>query len=61
MNASKVKDGAALLATGIVVSFFSWAFWKYAGDDAFGILSVLFLTVFVVDNWRLRRELRQRK
>ncbi|ALS96289.1 hypothetical protein [Xanthomonas oryzae] len=61
MNASQAKDGAALLVTAIMASFFGWAFWRYAGDDGFAILTLLSITVLGVDNWRLRRELRRRK
>jgi hypothetical protein len=53
-----MKDSLLLLAAGIVLSLAAWAFWHYLGNDGFGVLSTLFLVVAVVDNFRLRRQLR---
>jgi hypothetical protein len=53
-----MRDGLLLLAAGAACSLAAWAFWHYAGNDGFGVLSTLFLIVAVVDNFRLRRRLR---
>lgn len=55
-----MKDAILLLVTGVAVSLAAWAFWHYLGNDAFGVLNSLFITVLVVDNIRLRRQLRAR-
>jgi len=56
-----MKDSLLLLATGVACSVAAWAFWHYLGSDAFGVLNTLFLVVVVVDNVRLRRQLRARQ
>jgi hypothetical protein len=53
-----MKDRLLLLAASIACSLSAWAFWRYAGDAGFGVLSTLFLVTAVVDNFRLRRQLR---
>ena len=54
-----MKDALLLLVTGIAVSLVAWAFWHYLGNDAFGVLNTIFLVSAVVDNFRLRRQLRE--
>jgi uncharacterized membrane protein YfcA len=53
-----MKDALLLLVTGAACSLVAWAFWHYLGNDAFGVLNTLFLVAAVVDNFRLRRQLR---
>jgi hypothetical protein len=53
-----MKDALLLLVTGAACSLAAWAFWHYLGNDAFGVLNTLFLVAAVVDNFRLRRQLR---
>lgn len=55
-----MKDALLLLVTGVAVSLAAWAFWHYLGNDAFGVLNTLFLVAAVVDNFQLRRQLRER-
>jgi hypothetical protein len=55
-----MKDALLLLATGIVCSLLASAFWRYLGSDGFGVLNSLLISVLVVDNFRLRRQLRAR-
>lgn len=55
-----MKDALLLLATGLACSLPAWAFWHYFGNDAFGVLNTLFLVAAIVDNFRLRRQLRAR-
>jgi len=55
-----MKDALLLLMTGAVCSLAAWAFWHYLGNDAFGVLDSLLVTVLVTDNIRLRRQLRAR-
>lgn len=55
-----MKDAPLLLATGVGCSLAAWAFWHYLGNNAFGALNTLFLVVAVADNFRLRRQLRER-
>lgn len=56
-----MKDSLLLLATGIACSLLAWAFWRYLGSDGFGVLNSLLVTVLVVDNIRLRRQLREKR
>jgi Flp pilus assembly protein TadB len=53
-----MNDSLLLLVTGLACSLVAWAFWHYLGNDAFGVLNSLLVTVLVVDNIRLRRQLR---
>lgn len=55
-----MKDALLLLVTGVACSLAVWTFWHYLGNDAFGVLNTLFLVAAVVDNFRLRRQLRAR-
>lgn len=55
-----MKDVLLLLVSGLACSGAAWAFWHYLGNDAFGVLNTLFLVVATVDNFRLRRQLRER-
>jgi hypothetical protein len=56
-----MKDALLLLATGVGVSFASWAFWHYLGNDALCTLTTITLVGVVADNMRLRRQLRKRQ
>jgi hypothetical protein len=53
-----MRDRLLLLAASIACSLLAWAFWHYLGSDGFGVLNTLFLVAAVVDNFRLRRQLR---
>lgn len=55
-----MKDSIALLVTAVVVAALSWAFWRYAGQDAFWIFSSAVMAGLCIDNMRLRRLLRDR-
>ncbi|MDU8618912.1 hypothetical protein RYB67_10095 [Pseudomonas syringae] len=53
-----MKDSLALLATGIVMAFFSWLFWSSPGQDAFAVFGALMLVVLALENYRLRRQVK---
>ena len=52
------KDDGWLLLAGVVCAALSWAFWHYLGEDAFKVFSACVLVGVVVDNARMRRQLR---
>ena len=56
-----MKDALLLLGTGAGLSVAAWAFWRYFGSDGFGILNMAFVVYISVDNFRLRRRLRDTK
>ncbi|MCK9709268.1 hypothetical protein [Pseudomonas syringae] len=53
-----MKGSLALLATGIVMAFFSWLFWSSPGQDAFAVFGALMLVVLALENYRLRRKVK---
>jgi len=55
-----MKDCLSLLAAGVLLALFGWAFWHYLGPDALCTLVILTLVAVTVDNARLRRELRKK-
>ena len=50
-------DKVYLLIAGIVAAAGAWAFFRFAGDSAFEILSTIAIVVGALDNARLRKEL----
>jgi len=54
-----MKDAIALLAAGILFSLFSWVFWHYLGSEAPAVIVTVVLVIVMVDNARLRRQLRK--
>lgn len=60
LQVHEMKDALLLLLTGIACSLAAWAFWHYLGNNAFGVLNSLLVTVLAVDNFQLRRQLRER-
>ncbi len=55
-----MKDSGLLLAA-VLCSLIAWAFWHFLGNDAFGIFTIVALVVVTVDNFRLRRKLREQR
>jgi hypothetical protein len=55
-----MKDSLLLLLTGIVCAAGAWLFFRYFGQEAFGMLMLLGLIGAIADNARLRRRLRER-
>ncbi len=55
-----MKDGAALLFAALASALFAWAFWHYLGRYAVDVLLMVTLVASVVDNFRLRRKLRDK-
>lgn len=53
-----MKDSIALLATAIVMAILAWLFWSQLGQDAFGVLGLIMTLTLVVDNVRLRRQVK---
>ena len=56
-----MKDSIALLIAGAVAAGLSWAFWHYAGQDAFWVFSTVVIVALWLDNMRLRREARVKR
>jgi hypothetical protein len=56
-----MKDSLLLLATGAGASVVAWAFWHYLGSDGFSVLNIIFVIYISADNFRLRRQLREKK
>jgi len=56
-----MKDSLLLLATGAGASVVAWAFWHYLGSDGFSVLNIIFMIYISADNFRLRRQLREKK
>lgn len=55
-----MKDGAALLVVSAGCALFAWAFWHFLGRNAVDVLLLVTLVSTVVDNFRLRRKLREK-
>jgi uncharacterized membrane protein YfcA len=53
-----MKDRLLLIFAGGICALLAWAFWKYLGSDALSLLPTVMLIVAVIDNVRLRRQLR---
>ena len=53
-----MKDKIGLLVFGAAVACAAWAFWHCLQQDAFALLSLVFVVTLAVDNVRLRRALR---
>jgi hypothetical protein len=56
-----VKDSILLLTVAMIVAYAAWVFWHYVGLNGFELLSTLIVVSLVVDNARLRRELKKRR
>jgi len=53
-----MNDRLQLLLAAGVFAVLAWTFWHILGNDAFSALPTIMLIVVVVDNVRLRRQLR---
>lgn len=51
-----MKDGLALLGSGVVFSMLAWASWHWWSDIISFAVLVIVLLGYVVDNYRLRRQ-----
>lgn len=54
-----MRDRLALLLTAVVAAGLSWALFHFAGQDAFQMLTLVFIVGLAIDNVRLRRRLRR--
>lgn len=54
-----LKDSFALVVAGLACSVMSWAFFRYFGQDAWGILATMLFLATAADNRRLRRHIRR--
>lgn len=55
-----MKQVLSQLAITALLCGVAWAFWHYAGADAFDIFTLFALLILAVDNFRLRRALKKR-
>jgi hypothetical protein len=46
-----------LVAT--IIALASWMFWRYLGDEAFQVLTMVSLIALAIDNHRLRQQLKR--
>ena len=53
-----MKDRVMLLCTGIVCAVFAWASWHFVGLSMAVLVMALWLIVYAVDNYQLRRQVR---
>lgn len=54
-----MKQALSLLIATLLCGV-AWAFWHYAGTNAFDIFTVFALLTLAADNFRLRRALKKR-
>jgi hypothetical protein len=53
-----MNDDVYLLICALLFTAVGWAFWHFAGENAFDIISMVALIALAADNIRLRRLLR---
>ena len=56
-----MKDSILLLTVAVIIAYAAWVFWHYVGLNGFELISTLIVVSLVVDNARLRRELKKRR
>jgi hypothetical protein len=54
----RLNDRIGLLLAGIIASAAAWFFWRYLGDSAVSVLSLILIVGLSLDNRRLRAQLR---
>jgi hypothetical protein len=52
-----VKGPVYFLLVATIIALASWIFWRYLGDEAFQILTMVLLVALAIDNHRLRQQL----
>lgn len=53
-----MKDRILLILAATTMSALAWSYWYFAENNAIGILTSFLLVVLTVDNFQLRRQLR---
>jgi hypothetical protein len=53
-----VKGPVYFLLVATIIALASWIFWRYLGDEAFQILTMVLLVALAIDNHRLRQQLK---
>lgn len=56
---SRAVDGVLLIAAALMCAVGAWAFWRYAGTDGFEVILIVTAVGLLVDNVKLRRDLRR--
>jgi hypothetical protein len=56
-----MRDRLLLIVAGAVCAVLAWMFWHILGNDAFSVFPTIMLVVVVIDNVRLRRQLRSHR
>ena len=54
-----LNDRVSLIIVALVSSICAWAFWHYAGENAFSIFSSLLIILLFADNIKLRKRVKQ--
>lgn len=52
-----MKGPVYFLLVATIIALASWIFWRYLGDEAFQILTMVLLVALAIDNHRLRQQL----
>lgn len=52
-----MKGPVYFLLVATIIALASWIFWRYLGDEAFQILTMVLLVALAIDNHRLRKQL----
>ena len=54
-----MRDSLSLILTALCASIAAWLFWHFTGSSGFEVLSMLVMATLFVENFRLRRKLRE--
>lgn len=54
-----MKGPVFMLLMAAIIALASWIFWRYLGDEAFQVLTIVMLISLAADNHRLRQQLKR--
>ncbi|HEX8596523.1 MAG TPA: hypothetical protein VF682_25060 [Pseudomonas sp.] len=54
-----MKRPVYFLLVATIIALASWMFWRYLGDEAFQVLTMVSLIALAIDNHRLRQQLKR--
>lgn len=53
-----MNDQVLLILTGIFAAAVAWAFFYFAGQNAFSIMNIVLIICLMADNYRLRKKMK---